>query len=125
MTVSPAVVAGAISTTLFAVSHVPMLVKAFRSKDLTSYSLSNLVLTNVANAIHSIYVWSLPVGPVWLLHCFYLVSSALMLLWHRTLPRTDTSRQTDLGSAPAPGRRTDVRSPAPPLPAGPLPGHRR
>ena len=76
------VVAGAISTSLFAISMLPMLVKASRTKNLSSYSLGNIVTTNVANVIHSVYVFSLPFGPIWLLHSFYLVSTALMLVWY-------------------------------------------
>jgi uncharacterized protein with PQ loop repeat len=76
------VLAGAISTVIFAASTLPMLVKAARTKDLGSYSLGNIVLSNVGNAIHSIYVFSLPAGPVWVLHAFYLVTTGLMLLWY-------------------------------------------
>jgi uncharacterized protein with PQ loop repeat len=76
------VVAGAISTSLFAISMLPMLVKASRTKNLSSYSLGNIVTSNVANVIHSVYVFSLPFGPIWLLHSFYLVSTALMLVWY-------------------------------------------
>src|SRR5215471_15259548 len=74
--------AGFASTVIFAASVLPMLIKAFRSRDLTSYSRGNMVLANVGNAVHSVYVFSLPPGPVWLLHSFYLVSSALMLGWY-------------------------------------------
>jgi uncharacterized protein with PQ loop repeat len=80
---APAVLAGMVSTTLFVVSYLPMLVKAYRTRDLTSYSLGNLVLANVGNAIHSVYVFSLPVGPIWFLHTFYVVSTIAMLMWHR------------------------------------------
>ena len=76
-----AVFAGVVSTGLFAMSYLPMLVKAARTKDLTSYSLGNLAITNVGNAVHSIYVFSLPLGPIWFLHGFYLVASLLMLVW--------------------------------------------
>jgi hypothetical protein len=38
-------------------------------------------MSNVANAVHSLYVFSLPLGPIWLLHCFYVVASALLLIW--------------------------------------------
>jgi uncharacterized protein with PQ loop repeat len=76
-----AVLAGAVSTVLFAISYLPMLAKAIRSKDLASYSLANLALSNVANAVHSVYVFSLPVGPIWALHSFYVVASLLMLGW--------------------------------------------
>jgi hypothetical protein len=76
-----AVLAGVLSTGLFAMSYLPMLVKAARTKDLSSYSLGNLAITNAGNAVHSVYVFSLPLGPIWFLHTFYLVASALMLMW--------------------------------------------
>jgi uncharacterized protein with PQ loop repeat len=75
------VLAGTLSTVLFAVGMLPMLLKAARTKDLASYSLGNLVLSNVANAVHSIYVFNLPAGPIWILHLAYVVASALMLAW--------------------------------------------
>jgi uncharacterized protein with PQ loop repeat len=75
------VVAGSISTTLFVISYLPMLVKAVRTRDLRSYSAGNLVVANVGNVVHSVYVFSLPAGPLWPLHSFYVVSSALMLFW--------------------------------------------
>lgn len=58
-----------------------MLVKAARTRDLASYSPGNLVLSNVANAVHSIYVFNLPAGPIWALHIAYILASALMLAW--------------------------------------------
>ncbi len=82
------VVAGAISTVIFALGALPMLVKAARTKDLSSYSLSNILLLNVGNVVHSIYVFHLPAGPVWILHTFYLFSTGLMLFWYvRYTPR--------------------------------------
>jgi len=82
------VVAGAVATIVFAASALPMLGKARRTKDLRSYSRSNLVLANVGNLVYTVYVFSLPPGPIWLLHTFYVVSSALMLLWSlRFAPR--------------------------------------
>jgi hypothetical protein len=84
-----AILAGVTSTGLFAMSYLPMLVKAARTKDLTSYSLGNLAITNAGNLVHSVYVFSLPMGPIWFLHGFYLVASALMLAWflrYRTGP---------------------------------------
>ena len=69
------------ASVVFACSALPMLGKAVRSKDLRSYSRGNLVLANVGNAVYSVYVFSLPAGPIWLLHTFYVISSALMLLW--------------------------------------------
>jgi hypothetical protein len=70
-----------LSTVLFALGMLPMLVKAARTRDLASYSLGNLVLSNVANAVHSIYVFHLPAGPIWVLHLAYVLASALMLAW--------------------------------------------
>jgi uncharacterized protein with PQ loop repeat len=77
-----AVLAGTMSTILFAVSTLPMLIKAVRTKDLASYSRGNMVLANVGNAVHSVYVFQLPPGPIWVLHSFYIISSGLMLFWH-------------------------------------------
>jgi hypothetical protein len=78
-----ALLAGMISTIFFVASYLPMLTKAARTRDLGSYSRSNLVL---ANAVHSMYVFSLPLGPIWVLHTFYLVSTAIMLVWHWSYP---------------------------------------
>ena len=76
------ILAGMVSTTIFAGSVLPMLVKAVRSHDLSSYSLGNLALANAGNVVHSVYVFSLPAGPLWVLHSFYLLSTALMLGWY-------------------------------------------
>jgi hypothetical protein len=76
------VLAGAVSTVIFAGGTLPMLVKAARTKDLSSYSLGNIMLSNLGNVIHSIYVFHLPAGPMWVLHTFYLLSTALMLIWY-------------------------------------------
>jgi uncharacterized protein with PQ loop repeat len=93
-------VAGTVSTVIFAGSMLPMVLKAARSHDLTSYSLSNIVLTNVGNAVHSVYVFHLPPGPIWALHSFYVVTALCMLFWHlRYVPRP---------SRPGP-TRVDVR----------------
>lgn len=94
-----AVVAGVLSTGLFAMSYLPMLVKAARTRDLSSYSLGNLAITNVGNAVHSLYVFSLPVGPIWFLHTFYLAASALMLIW---FVRFRAVKHDSRGSSPSP-----------------------
>ncbi len=75
-------IAGFISTGLFALGALPMLVKAFRTRNLASYSLSNILLGNVGNIFYSLYVFHLPPGPVWFLHSYNLVSSGLMLVWY-------------------------------------------
>ena len=77
-----AVLAGSVSTVLFAVSTLPMLIKAARTKELNSYSRGNLVLATIGNALYSIYVFSLPLGPIWFLHLFYVITTLLMLVWH-------------------------------------------
>lgn len=82
MNIDLPLIAGTVSTVIFALSTWPMLLKAFQTKDLRSYSLGNILLSNVGNVIHSVYVFSLPAGPIWLLHGFYLVTTALMLVWY-------------------------------------------
>ena len=71
--------AGFASSTIFISSNLPMLFKAFKTKDLRSYSFGHLVLGNLGNTIYWIYVFSLPVGPVWFLQGFFSLASALML----------------------------------------------
>ena len=75
------ILAGMVSTAIFAGSVLPMLLKAVRTRELSSYSLGNIALANIGNAVHSVYVVHLPPGPIWVLHLFYVVSSALMLYW--------------------------------------------
>ncbi len=82
MEINLSVLAGTMSTTVFVLSTLPMLLKAFQTKDLKSYSMGNLLMNNMGNVIHSIYIFSLPPGPIWLLHTFYLVTTALMLWWY-------------------------------------------
>jgi hypothetical protein len=82
MNIDLPIVAGMISTFMFGFSTLPMLAKAFRSKDLHSYSLGNILLANGGNLVHSAYVFSLPVGPIWLLHSFHTITTGLMLLWY-------------------------------------------
>ena len=74
------IVAGTVSTVVFAVSNLPMLRKALRTRDVSSYSLSSLVMINAANLVYSLYVFTLPFGPIWGLHTFYVVSCAVMLV---------------------------------------------
>lgn len=44
-----AFIAGTLSTAIFAASTMPMVLKAARTKDLSSYSGGNLVLSNLGN----------------------------------------------------------------------------
>src|SRR5687768_4777758 len=82
MEINLSVLAGTMSTTVFVLSTLPMLLKAFQTKDLKSYSMGNLLMNNMGNVIHSVYIFSLPPGPIWLLHSFYLVTTGLMLVWY-------------------------------------------
>jgi uncharacterized protein with PQ loop repeat len=82
MDINLPVIAGTISTIIFALSTLPMLLKAFKTRDLRSYSLGNILLANAGNLIHSFYVFHLPAGPIWALHSFYLLTTALMLIWY-------------------------------------------
>jgi uncharacterized protein with PQ loop repeat len=75
-------IAGFISTALFALGTLPMLIKAFRTKNLASYSLGNILMSNVGNIIYSLYVFHLPLGPIWFLHGYNLISTGLMLVWY-------------------------------------------
>jgi hypothetical protein len=105
MSMSMALLAGSVSTVVFIASYLPMLAKAARTRDLGSYSVGNLVLANLGNAVYSIYVFSLPPGPIWALHSFYLVSSLAMLaMWvgyRRRLTRSaqESSSRRTVGGA--------------------------
>ena len=76
------VLAGIASTVIFASSTMPMLGKALRTREVGSYSLGNLVLASVGNAVHSVYVFSLAPGPLWALHSFNWGSTTFMLVWY-------------------------------------------
>ena len=134
---SPALLAGSASTVLFVASTLPMVVRAARTKDVTSYSRGHLVMTNTGNLVHSLYVASLPLGPIWLLHGVHVGVSAFMLgahlLWAPSLaPKCDgsavvPSRRLSGTPAPtaerrtAPGRRTRPLLPGERWPARPRP----
>jgi uncharacterized protein with PQ loop repeat len=75
-------IAGFISTVLFALGTLPMLTKAFRTKNLASYSLGNILMSNVGNILYAIYVVHLPPGPIWFLHAYNSLSTGLMLIWY-------------------------------------------
>lgn len=101
MTPSVSLIAGMVSSGLFVSSYVPMLVKAFRTGDLRSYSLANLVLTNLGNGIYWLYIVTLPFGPIWFLHGFYTATMALMLFWfarRTTLWRTTPCSKNPFGA---------------------------
>ena len=96
------ILAGMISTVVFVVSNLPMVLKAVRTRDVSSYSLSSMAMINGANVVYSLYVFSLPLGPIWALHTFYLVSCGIMLalcLRNRRSPVQVTTTEPDAGSA--------------------------
>ena len=74
------ILAGVASSLIFVTSNFPMLLKAFRTRDLRSYSLGQIALSNFGNLVHWVYVASLPLGPIWFLHGFFTVSTAVMLV---------------------------------------------
>lgn len=101
-----ALIAGGAASLRFAVGNLPMLVKAIRTRDLTSYSLAYLVIATIGNALYTVYVISLPIGPVWALHCFYLVTMALMLACYLRFARKG---RPERGAASTPAANVDVR----------------
>jgi len=77
---SLSMLAGFASSTIFISSNLPMLLKAFKTKNLSSYSLGHLTLGTLGNMIYWLYVISLPFGPVWFLQAFFTMASTSMLL---------------------------------------------
>jgi len=73
------VLAGFVSSMIFISSNLPMLFKAFKTKNLSSYRLGHLVLGNLGITVYWLYVMSLPIGPAWLLQGFFSIANALML----------------------------------------------
>ena len=53
------VLAGSAATVVFAASILPMLAKAWRTRDVASYSVGNIVLANVGNFLYTVYVLQL------------------------------------------------------------------
>ena len=76
------VMAGLVSSKIFATSTLTMLFKTMRTKNVDSFSLSSLVLSNLGNAVYWLYVVSLPCGPIYLLHGFYTVAMVIMLVFY-------------------------------------------
>ena len=103
--------AGVISTLMFVGSNLPMVVQAVRSRDVSSYSRGYLVMTNIGNAVYTVYVLSLPPGPIWALHLVYTSVSAFMLLvhvWWRPSAVADWSPTAVLAACRSQRRRIPV-----------------
>ncbi len=83
--------AGTASSLIFIMATLNMVVKAFLTKDMESYSIGALVLNNIGNAIHWLYIVSLPVGPIYVLHGFFTLATIFLLVWaliYRHRPET-------------------------------------
>ncbi len=74
------IIAGMLSSIIFASGTVSMLMKVIRTQDVDSYSLSSIILNNLGNLVYWVYIFSLPVGPIYFLHLFYTVAMIVMLL---------------------------------------------
>lgn len=73
--------AGSLSSIIFVLGTLNMLAKAWRMKDMRSYSGMMLILNNVGNLIYWVYVLSLPMGPIYVLHGFNTIATLFMLVW--------------------------------------------
>lgn len=85
------VVSGTVAGFIFAMGSINMVIKAWQTKDLRSYSLSQLVLNNVGNLFYWLYVVSLPLGPIYFMHGFFTLVSLLMLIWYFAYPKASAS----------------------------------
>lgn len=72
-------VAGSLSSLIFVSSNFPMLWKVMKTRNVKSYSLSQIILRNLGNLVYWIYVASLPVGPAWFLQGFFTLSGLILL----------------------------------------------
>lgn len=87
--------AGTIASIIFISANVPMVLKAFRTRDLSSYSFANIAMCNLGNLFYWFYVFSLPFGPIWFLHGFYTIATLSMLyMYLHYEPITTSLRQT-------------------------------
>lgn len=76
------IAAGLVSSVIFSISTLTMLLKTVRTKNVDSFSLSSLALSNVGNMMYWLYIVSLPCGPIHLLHSFYTVAMVIMLVFY-------------------------------------------
>ena len=108
-----ALLAGSAAAAIFMISQLPMLIKACRTKNLTSYSFANIGLANFGNLLYAVYLVNVPVGPVWAVHGFNLTTSGLMLFWYLRYRRpAGTQAQPPLGERTAPAASARGVAPA-------------
>jgi hypothetical protein len=82
-------IAGFGSSLIFILSNFPMVAKAVSTRNLKSYSFTQILMANVGNLLYWLYVVGLPLGPIWFLHGFNTAVSILMLtlyLWFEVKP---------------------------------------
>jgi uncharacterized protein with PQ loop repeat len=124
-----ALFAGSAAAVIFMLSQLPMLAKACRTRNLTSYSFANIGLANLGNVLYAVYVVHVPLGPVWAIHGFNSTTSGLMLFWYlrhgRRTPVTARRTPSDLpalsGSAPRPrGGSGWASADTSPMPSAPV-----
>lgn len=107
-----AVFAGSAAAAIFMISQLPMLIKARRTKDLTSYSFANIGLANFGNVLYAVYIFQVPIGPAWAIHGFNLTTSGLMLFWYLRHGWRPARRTTTGGEPEAVGSQLlDVEGP--------------
>jgi hypothetical protein len=63
------------------------------------------MLVNLGNALHSIYVATLPVGPIYVLHTTHVMVTAFMLAWHVRHGESGASGSAGKGRQRHPGLR--------------------
>ena len=86
-------VSGSVAGVIFAMGSLNMVIKAWQTKDLSSYSLGQMVLNNVGNLFYWLYVISLPIGPIYFMHGFFTIVSLLMLVWYFAYQTAPASRR--------------------------------
>lgn len=74
------ILAGSLSSLIFIGGTLSMLWKAWKTRDMTSYSVSGLALNTFGNLMNWLYVLSLPFGPIYFLHTFHTIATAFMLI---------------------------------------------
>ncbi len=92
-------IAGTISSTIFMLSQIPMLLKVIRTRSMNSYSLVNILMATSGNLIHWCYISTLPFGPIWFLHSFNTLTAGFMLIWYLRYEKRSSSNQSILNSA--------------------------
>jgi len=101
-----ALFAGSAAAAIFMLSQLPMLAKACRTRDLSSYSFANIGLANLGNLLYAVYVVHVPLGPVWAIHGFNSTTSVLMLFWYlRHGRRTPAAARQDRSAGASGSRR--------------------